>query len=49
MACTDQTINSCKGEILEGKLSLLLGIPILMIGVVYVKWDIVPYARIIST
>jgi membrane glycosyltransferase len=39
------SLNWCKGEIFEGKLSLLFGLIILLVGLSYFKWGTTPYSK----
>jgi len=41
----DDTVNWCKGEIFEGKMSLLFGMVMLILSFVYFKWGSTPGAR----
>lgn len=45
MEFIDHTYNWCKGEIFEGKMSLLFGITILLVGLAYLKWGSTVYAK----
>lgn len=41
----DDTVNWCKGEIFEGKMSLLFGMVVLLLSFAYFKWGSTPGAR----
>lgn len=45
MEVINDTLNWCKGEIFEGKMSLLFGVSILVISFAYFKWGSTPGAR----
>ena len=45
MEFIQHTINWCKGEIFEGKMSLLFGMVVLIISLVYWKFGTTPYAK----
>ena len=45
MEFIDHSLNWCKGEIFEGKLSLLFGLIILLVGLSYFKWGSTVYAK----
>ena len=45
MDIIDHTLQWCKGEIFEGKLSLLFGVCVLIISLAYFKWGSTPGAR----
>lgn len=45
MEVINDTLNWCKGEIFEGKMSLLFGVSILIISLAYFKWGSTPGAR----
>lgn len=47
MELINHTIEWCKGEIFEGKMSLLFGFIVLVTGVAYWKWGSTPYAKAI--
>ena len=41
----NHTLNWCKGEIFEGKMSLLFGIVVFLVSLAYWKWGSTPYAK----
>lgn len=45
MELIEHTLNWCKGEVFEGKMSILFGILVLCTGVAYWKWSSTPYAK----
>jgi len=45
MELINHTINWCKGEIFEGKMSLLFGIVVLIVSLAYWKFGSTPYAK----
>lgn len=45
MEFINHTINWCKGEIFEGKMSLLFGVIILLVSLAYLIWASTPYAK----
>jgi len=45
MEFINHTLNWCKGEIFEGKMSFLFGIIILLVSLAYWKWGSTPYAK----
>jgi hypothetical protein len=45
MDIISHTLNWCKGEVFEGKMSLLFGVCILLISMAYFKWASTPGAR----
>lgn len=45
MELINDTLNWCKGEVFEGKMSLLFGSCILLISLAYFKWGSTPGAR----
>ena len=45
MEIINDTLNWCKGEIFEGKMSLLFGVSVLIISFAYFKWGSTPGAR----
>jgi hypothetical protein len=45
MEVINDTTNWCKGEIFEGKMSLLFGVSVLIISLAYFKWGSTPAAR----
>lgn len=47
MEFINHTLNWCKGEIFEGKMSILFGIILLTISFAYFKWGSTPYAKAI--
>jgi hypothetical protein len=47
MEFIQHSLNWCKGEIFEGKLSLFFGLIILLVGLSYFKWGSTVYAKAI--
>lgn len=45
MEFINHTLNWCKGEIFEGKMSLLFGVVVLLTSLAYLKWASTPYAK----
>ncbi len=45
MEIINHSLNWCKGEIFEGKLSLLFGVIILLVSFSYLKWGTTVYAK----